>query len=435
MRHWELLAPAKINLYLDIVGRRADGYHLLDTVMAPVGLADSVHIYLCEAEALLPQLEQLLTYAREWRLGTQRDLRRERGLLRTFSSEELRLDGPVEVLPPVWPGDSELARRSWDYFAPWREQFPQPAERLAVFLYFVRSLKFTGAWGEEGRELGLDWETNSLHRSQLKFLAALEEAGRRRGWLDEDRAAPGAGPLPALWALGLCKRIPQEAGLGGGSADAAALLRFLFAALDALDLAELLAAQALDLAASVGADVPYTWSLGLCHCRGIGEELKLLGPCPDWPCLLLKPLGLGLSTPEAFRRYDDLPPERRPPQSAAGIVEALLWGDWSQLQGRAQNAFAHFLPEGYRDLEAILDLGRAYGAIHGGLSGSGSASFLIFETVAGRDSCLQALQEDLQRPLEQRKIVRHPDYALWPSRLLQQVDPRFVGLQRPEGRS
>ena len=44
MRTMQSLAPAKINLYLRIVGRRPDGYHLLDSMMVPISLYDDIHI-------------------------------------------------------------------------------------------------------------------------------------------------------------------------------------------------------------------------------------------------------------------------------------------------------------------------------------------------------------------------------------------------------
>ena len=44
MRTMQSLAPAKINVYLRIVGRRPDGYHLLDSLMVPISLYDEIHI-------------------------------------------------------------------------------------------------------------------------------------------------------------------------------------------------------------------------------------------------------------------------------------------------------------------------------------------------------------------------------------------------------
>ena len=50
MRTMHSLAPAKINLYLRIVGRRPDGYHLLDSMMVPISLYDDIHITVAPGE-------------------------------------------------------------------------------------------------------------------------------------------------------------------------------------------------------------------------------------------------------------------------------------------------------------------------------------------------------------------------------------------------
>lgn len=89
----------------------------------------------------------------------------------------------------------------------------------------------------------------------------------------------------------LVKRIPAGAGLGGGSADAAAVLRWA-GVLDA------------DLAARLGADVPFCLLGGRARVTGIGEVIEPLTPTADTFTLLTPPFGC--STPAVYRAWDDL---------------------------------------------------------------------------------------------------------------------------------
>ena len=92
-------------------------------------------------------------------------------------------------------------------------------------------------------------------------------------------------------AVTLTKRIPAGAGLGGGSADAAAVLRWA----GRTDAA---------LAASVGADVPFCVVGGRARVTGIGEVVEVLPPVGRTFTLLVPPFGV--STPEVYRAWDDL---------------------------------------------------------------------------------------------------------------------------------
>lgn len=113
-------------------------------------------------------------------------------------------------------------------------------------------------------------------------------------------------PVPGL-EVRLAKRVPAYAGLGGGSADVAAVLRCL-RTLYAPDLPR----QALEeIGLAVGSDVPFCVRGGTCLAEGRGEILTDLPPLPDCAIVLCKP-DFGLPTPELFARLDgaDLGPGR-----------------------------------------------------------------------------------------------------------------------------
>ena len=97
----------------------------------------------------------------------------------------------------------------------------------------------------------------------------------------------------------LHKRIPVCAGLGGGSSDAAAVLR----ALNRLTGAGFTCAQLEELGALVGSDVPYCVAGGTMLAEGRGERLTPVTPMPHLPVVICKP-DFPISTPELFRRVD-----------------------------------------------------------------------------------------------------------------------------------
>ena len=117
----------------------------------------------------------------------------------------------------------------------------------------------------------------------------------------------------------LHKRIPVCAGLGGGSSDAAAVLR----ALNRLTGAGFSRAQLEELGALVGSDVPYCVAGGTMLAEGRGERLTPVTPMPRLPVVICKP-DFPISTPELFRRVDARTSRCRP--DTEGICAALADG-------------------------------------------------------------------------------------------------------------
>lgn len=97
-------------------------------------------------------------------------------------------------------------------------------------------------------------------------------------------------------SLHLIKNIPHGAGLGGGSSDAAAMLRLLGE--------EKEEAWRLQNAATIGSDIPFFLLDGMVRCTGRGEILTPAGEAPVWPVLLLKP-SFGVATPDAYKRWQE----------------------------------------------------------------------------------------------------------------------------------
>lgn len=264
-----LSAPAKVNLGLRILGRREDGYHLLESLFVPIDLVDRV------------QIEP-----------------------RDTPSVALQLDGDVPGVPA------------------------------------------------DGSNLAL--------RAARAFLAA---AG-----------------IEAGLGLVLEKRIPASAGLGGGSSDAAAVLRGLARLYpDAISPEGLLG-----LALGLGADVPFFLDPRPALVTGIGERIEAISGLPAFPLLLAHP-GAPLATPDVYRAYDALPASLTPVQTGSTMLRI------SALRECGDGALAELLEN---DLEPVVgrlcpritelrEVIEGSGALAVGMSGSGPTVFGIFrDTIA-----------------------------------------------------
>lgn len=180
------------------------------------------------------------------------------------------------------------------------------------------------------------------------------------------------------------KRIPVGAGMGGGSADAAAVLR----AMNRLFDGRLDGARLTEISGEVGSDVPFCVSGGTALAEGRGEILTPLPDFPECAFVICKP-EFSISTPELFKKLDMLRSRHHP--DTAGIVEALRAGELAQICRRMYNVFEYVDDRRMRTVaelkNALLDAG-ALGAV---MTGTGSAVFGIFPDEAQAEGALSAL--------------------------------------------
>ncbi|HWP52047.1 MAG TPA: 4-(cytidine 5'-diphospho)-2-C-methyl-D-erythritol kinase [Clostridia bacterium] len=180
----------------------------------------------------------------------------------------------------------------------------------------------------------------------------------------------------------LQKRVPYQAGLGSASADAAGVL----AACNALFEKPLEQARLLEIAAKIGADVPFCLTGGTKLATGIGEVFTELPNCPDCTLLLLHP-GVGVSTPEAYQRFDALHNPVQP--DPAPMLAALHNGDLRQMAAACGNVFEQCCP-----VAAVATMKAALinvGALGSGMSGSGTAVYGIFADASSAEKAREAL--------------------------------------------
>lgn len=171
-------------------------------------------------------------------------------------------------------------------------------------------------------------------------------------------------------AIRITKRIPMEAGLGGGSADAAAVLRALNRhygePLSILALAE--------LGALVGSDVPFCTLCGTAMVEGRGERLRKLPDMPDCCFVVCKP-DFSSSTPELYRKIDESSIPKRPDHQA--MESALLAGDLGKVAENIFNVFDPVVTQDHLELNYIKSIFNSYGSVAQQMTGSGSAVFAI----------------------------------------------------------
>lgn len=168
----------------------------------------------------------------------------------------------------------------------------------------------------------------------------------------------------------ITKRIPSQAGLGGGSADAAAVLRALNRHYDNPFSIYALA----ELGASVGSDVPFCVVCGTAVVEGRGERLRKLPNMPDCIFVICKP-DFSCSTAELYKKLDETAIAKRP--DTAAMESAILAGDLGKVCENLCNVFDPVVTQDHLELNYIKSIFNSYGSAGQQMTGSGSAVFAI----------------------------------------------------------
>jgi 4-diphosphocytidyl-2-C-methyl-D-erythritol kinase len=187
-------------------------------------------------------------------------------------------------------------------------------------------------------------------------------------------------------SINIEKLIPQEAGLGGGSADAAAVLR----GLNELFGTRLDENALCEIGVKVGADVPFCVVGGCALAQGIGEKLTPLPPLRDCHIAIAKPKSEGVSTPEAYRLYDEYE-GAIPNANLADMLAGIRDGNLADIGKAMHNAFEHVMPGAETNrIKAAMRKAGAGGAV---LSGTGSAVAGLFADESAAKACLESLAD------------------------------------------
>ena len=175
---------------------------------------------------------------------------------------------------------------------------------------------------------------------------------------------------PGGLAIRITKRIPSGAGLGGGSADAAAVLRALNRHFDA----PLSIFALAELGAQVGSDVPFCVVGGTAMVEGRGERLRKLPDMPECVFVVCKP-EFSVSTPELYKKIDTVTIPLHPDNRA--METALLAGDLNKIADNLYNVFDPVVTADHLELNYIKSICNSYGSLGQQMTGSGSAVFAL----------------------------------------------------------
>jgi 4-diphosphocytidyl-2-C-methyl-D-erythritol kinase len=193
-------------------------------------------------------------------------------------------------------------------------------------------------------------------------------------WRAAEELGAAVGREPRV-AIAIRKRIPVASGLGGGSADAAAVLTALSALWGVGG--EVLA----QVAARLGSDVPFFLTGGTALATGRGERVRPLPPLPAWPALVVRP-PFGIATADAYAAFDRLGEGAGSQPDVSAAVRAVERRDRRALARACGNALEAAVTGSHPVLaEAVAGL-RAAGALAALLCGSGSALFALAPSAA-----------------------------------------------------
>ena len=183
------------------------------------------------------------------------------------------------------------------------------------------------------------------------------------------------------------KSIPVGAGMAGGSADAAAVLR----GMNRLYGNRMSRRELEKLGEQVGSDVAFCVAGGTSLARGRGEVLEDLTPMPDCAIVVCKP-GFSISTPELFQKLDQTGLRTHP--DTAGMLNALESGNLREISMRMFNVFEEVEDRRMRSETEIKHVLLDHGALGAVMTGTGSAVFGVFSDEAAAETCAANLRAE-----------------------------------------
>ena len=194
------------------------------------------------------------------------------------------------------------------------------------------------------------------------------------------------------------KRIPMAAGLGGGSADAAAVLR----GLEQLYGTGAGTDKLCEIGATLGADIPFCVVGGAMIAEGIGEVLTPCAGLPEDCRLVIACGGEGISTPEAYgaldARYESFATPREGGARFESLCRSLREADVASVREHMYNIFEEVVLPTHSTAGRLLETVRQSGATAAMMSGSGPSVFGLFESEAQARAAAKRIEETLGIP-------------------------------------
>lgn len=174
------------------------------------------------------------------------------------------------------------------------------------------------------------------------------------------------------YRIQIYKRIPMNAGLGGGSADAAGIIRAICKLynMDAHD------PKIIKVARSIGSDVPFCLLNKPARVLGTGENIVPLDSKLDYHVIIIKP-HKGLSTKDVYEKYDTIPEEEREHPDISALIEAIKIGDEQKMLENMKNGLYKPASLLCPVISGILNDFKKMGFPLYSMTGSGNACFAL----------------------------------------------------------
>lgn len=174
------------------------------------------------------------------------------------------------------------------------------------------------------------------------------------------------------YRIQIYKRIPMNAGLGGGSADAAGIIRAICKLynMDAHD------PKIIKVARSIGSDVPFCLLNKPARVLGTGENIIPLDSKLDYHVIIIKP-HKGLSTKDVYEKYDTIPEEEREHPDISALIEAIKIGDEQKMFENMKNVLYKPASLLCPVISGILNDFKKMGFPLYSMTGSGNACFAL----------------------------------------------------------
>lgn len=190
------------------------------------------------------------------------------------------------------------------------------------------------------------------------------------------------------------KHTPSGAGLGGGSSDAAAVMN----AVNGLYGLGLLPEDMIADAAGIGADVPFFLSGGCQRAGGTGEKLDNIGTFPECAIVVIKPKDISVSTPAAYKAYDEMAESSDLTTAGARtkeidlLTDAIRSGDLKAVCRAMTNDLEAPVTAGCPVISELRSMLMEEGAEGAMMTGSGSAVFGLFSGEDKAERCMESIQ-------------------------------------------
>lgn len=182
------------------------------------------------------------------------------------------------------------------------------------------------------------------------------------------------------------KNIPVEAGMAGGSTDAAAALR----AMRDLYKPEISDKELMELGVKIGADVPYCIKGGTALCEGIGEVIIELKPFKDKLLVVVKP-NFGVSTIATYKGFKLSEVKQHP--KVDELIEAMNRDDLKYVADNMMNLLELVTLKEHEEISRIKEFMCAEGALGSMMSGSGPTVFGFFDSEEKANKCAEMLKD------------------------------------------